>query len=299
MRLLVLIRNLLSWSLLLGIVWAPVAQAAGSASAGWAGRLLATGGASSIEGGAGGGIVPWAVIAGYGSEGQWGGSVMRTRVETDDYQLDVHGLALGWNNRVELSLAEQRFALPTLAGALGLPVDRFRQRIVSAKLRLAGDLVYSTWPQLSLMAQHKQQRDFAVPALVGAREDSDIDWVLGGSKLWLAGAGGFNLLGSVNLRYSRANQSGLLGFGGDRGSDRDLLLEGSLAVLWDRHWALGVEYRQKPDNLGFAREDDWRDLFLAWFPSKRLALVAAWADLGSIATLDDQRGWYLSLQVSQ
>ena len=30
------------------------------------GRLLATGGATSIDGAAGGGIVPWAVLAGYG-----------------------------------------------------------------------------------------------------------------------------------------------------------------------------------------------------------------------------------------
>ena len=58
-----------------------------------------------------------------------------------------------------------------------------------------------------------------------------------------------------------------------------------------------VEYRQKPDNLGFAREDDWYDLFVAWFPSKHVAVVGAWADLGSIATLDRQRGAYLSLQV--
>lgn len=277
----------------------PAAQAEPTGETGWAGRLLATGGASAIEGGAGGGIVPWAVIAGYGSEGQWGGSAVLTRVQTDDYRLDVHGLAVGWSNRIELSLAEQRLGLPTLAAALGLPVDRFRQRIVSAKLRLAGDLVYSDLPQLSLSAQHKQQRDFAVPALVGARDDSDIDWVLGASKLWLAGAGGYNLLGSLNLRYSRANQTGLLGFGGDLDTRRDLLLEGSLAVLWDRHWAVGVEYRQKPDKLSFAREDDWKDLFVAWFPSKRVALVAAWADLGSVASLADQRGWYLSLQVSQ
>lgn len=264
-----------------------------------AGRLLATGGASSIEGGGGGGIVPWAVIAGYGSEGQWGGSAFATRADTGDYRLDVQGVAIGWNNRVELAFSRQRFELPTLASALALPVDRFRQDVLSAKLRLAGDLVYTPWPQLSLSAQRKRQRDFAVPALVGARDDRDTDWVLGASKLWLAGAGGYNLLGSLNLRSTRANQAGLLGFGGDLRHDRSLVWEGSLALLPNRHWAIGVEYRQKPDNLGFAREEDWRDVFVAWFPSKRIAVVAAWADLGDIATLRDQRGAYLSLQVSQ
>lgn len=263
------------------------------------GRLLATGGASGIEGGAGGGILPWAVVAGYGSEDQWGGSAFVSRVETEDYRLEVEGVAFGWRNRFELGLAEQRLALPTLAASLGLPVDRFRQRVLSAKLRLAGDLIYTPMPQLSLSVQHKRQRDFAVPALVGAREASDHDWLLGASKLWLAGAGGYNLLGNFNLRSTRANQTGLLGFGGDRRASRSLLWEGSLAVLFDRHWALGLEYRQKPDNLGFAREDDWKDVFVAWFPNKRLAVVAAWVDLGDIATLRDQRGGYLSLQVSQ
>ncbi|HEX5694034.1 MAG TPA: DUF3034 family protein, partial [Arenimonas sp.] len=34
------------------------------------------------------------------------------------------------------------------------------------------------------------------------------------------------------------------------------------------------------------------------FPNKHVAVVAAWADLGDIATLRDQRGAYLSLQLS-
>ena len=34
-------------------------------------RIIATGGASSIEGSAGGGIVPWAVLNGYASSDEW------------------------------------------------------------------------------------------------------------------------------------------------------------------------------------------------------------------------------------
>ena len=107
-----------------------------------------------------------------------------------------------------------------------------------------------------------------------------------------------HLLVNATLRSTRANQAGLLGFGGDRKAGRSLVLESSVAVLLDPHWAVGVEYRQKPDNLGFAREDDWKDAFVAWFPNKHVAVVAAYADLGSIATLDKQRGPYLSLQAS-
>ncbi|MBD8525768.1 DUF3034 family protein [Pseudomarimonas arenosa] len=263
------------------------------------GRLVATGGASMIEGGSGGGIVPWSTIAGYSSEGEWGGAAFLTRVDSGDYRLDSRGLAVGWGNRLELSLTDQRFELPTLASALSLPTDRFRQRILGAKLRLYGDLIYDDWPQISLGVQHKTQRDFLVPSLVGARDDSDIDVYLAASRLWLGGVAGRNLLTNLTLRSTRANQTGLLGFGGDRKHSRSLVAEASVALLLDRHWAVGAEYRQKPDNLGFAGEDDWRDVFVAWFPNKTISVVAAWADLGSIASLDGQEAWYVSIQLSR
>ena len=79
------------------------------------GRLLATGGTSSLEGAAGGGITPWAVLAGYGERGEWGADVFATRVETGDYRLDVAGIAASFDNRIELSYGRQRFDLGTLA----------------------------------------------------------------------------------------------------------------------------------------------------------------------------------------
>lgn len=71
------------------------------------------------------------------------------------------------------------------------------------------------------------------------------------------------------------------------------------SLLLNPRWGIGAEYRQKPDNLRFAREDSWSDAFVAWFPNKRVAVVAAYANLGSIATLDRQRGAYVSVQLSQ
>jgi len=285
------------------LVSAPCASAAASDLAtrdavGHAGRLLATGGASTLEGSAGGGIVPWAVIAGYGTEDQWGGAAFATRVEVRDYALTSRGVTLGWRNRIEFGVARQSFGLPTLADALSLPTRGFRQDIAHAKVRLTGDLVYTAMPQLSLGVQHKTQRDFLVPSLVGARDDSDVDVYLSASKLFLGAAGGRHLLLNGTLRRTRANQTGLLGFGGDRDAGAALVGEASAAVLLNPRWAVGLEYRQKPDNLGFAREDDWKDVFVGWFPNKRVAVVAAYADLGRIASLDDQKGWYVSLQLS-
>lgn len=265
----------------------------------YAGRLLATSGASSLEGSAGGGIVPWAVIAGYGTEDQWGAAAHLTLVDSGDYRLRSAGASLGWCNRLEVGVAQQRFALPTLADTLSLPVREFRQDIIHAKLRLTGDLVYTPWPQVSIGLQHKIQRDFLVPSLVGARDDRGTDLYLSASKLFLHAAGGRNVLVNTTLRRTHANQTGLLGFGGDLRNSPSLVAEASVAVLLNPRWAIGVEYRQKPNNLGFANEDDWRDVFVGWFPNKRVAIVVAWADLGDIATLENQGAAYVSLQISR
>jgi hypothetical protein len=153
-------------------------------------------------------------------------------------------------------------------------------------------------PQISVGVQHKRLRDDALPLALGARDGSGTDVYLAATKLWLDAAGGYPLLLNGTLSSSNANQIGLLGFGGDRGNDRSFLLEASAAVLPTPTLAVGIEFRQKPDSLGFAREDHWRDAFVAWFPNKRVAVVAAWANLGSIATLDRQSGGYLSVQLS-
>jgi hypothetical protein len=279
-------------TLLLAVCWAPMLASAD------AGRLLATGGATSLEGAAGGGITPWAVLAGYGERGEWGGDVFATRVETGDYRLDVAGVAVAFDNRLELSFARQRFDLGTLARDLSLPENSLSQDIFGAKLRLFGDLVYDRLPQVSLGVQHKRQKNFLIPSLIGAQRDEDTEAYLTASRLILAGAFGYNLLLNGGVRYSRANELGLLGFGGDRRDSRSLLKEGSAAVLFNPSWALGVEYREKPDNLSFAGESDWADLFLGYFPNKRLAVVLAYARLGEIATLDNQDGLYLSVQGS-
>lgn len=280
------------------VVAAVLAVCANGVAAEPGGRLLATGGASSIEGAAGGGIVPWAVMSGYAARDEWGGTAFATRVDTGDYRLDSYGAALSFGNRLEVSVARQRLDMDALTKAASLPDKTLNQDIYGLKLRLFGDLIYDRLPQVALGAQYKRQRNFLVPSLVGAERDSDTDYYLAASRLFMGAVGGYNLLLNGTLRYSRANETGLLGFGGDRRDSRSLLQEGSAVLMLSPQWAVGVEYREKPDNLSFAGESDWQDVFVGYFPSKQLALVAAWADLGEIATLEDQQGLYLSLQLS-
>jgi hypothetical protein len=270
----------------------------GVASAAVAGdRLVVTGGAQQLEGAAGGGLVPWAFIAGYGTRDQVGGSAFLTRVDTNDFDLVSGGVAVGILDRFEFSYARQRFD----AGAV-VPGLVLRQDIVGAKWRVAGDAVYdqaSPWPQVALGLQYKRNRDMAIPEAIGAKRGSDTDLYAAFTKLWLAGLAGRNVLANLTVRATRANQMGLLGFGGDKEDRRKLVAEASVALMLTDRLAVGAEYRGKPDNLSAFREDDFSDLFVAWFPNKRVAVTLAWARLGSIAGLGGQEGAYLSVQLTE
>lgn len=256
------------------------------------GRLLATGGVTQVEGSAGGGLVPWAVIAGTGTEDEIGGGFSSTYVHLSDFRLESYGASIGFWNRAEFSFAHQRFFVR--------PLDtRLRMNVASLKVRLSGDVVYGFLPQFAAGVQYKQNMDFALPDAVGARRNWGIDGYLSATKLFLGGFFGYNLLLNGTVRATRANELGLLGFGGDRRGGYRALFEGSAAVFLNRRLAIGFEYRQKGSNLHFAKESDWMDWFIAWFPSKHLGLVASYARLGDIAGFKGQDGVYLSLQVSR
>ncbi|MFK8082195.1 MAG: DUF3034 family protein [Granulosicoccus sp.] len=257
-------------------------------------RIIATGGGTMLEGSAGGGLVPWAILSGYSDEDEFGGALGISHVKAKDFSLDAAAIAINWHNRIELSFARQRFDIDKVAAG-----EHLQQDIVGAKVRLAGDLVYTRVPQIAFGIQYKRNSSFTIPNAVGALDDNDIDVYLTASKVWLNGPFNRSVLASGTLRATRANQLGLLGFGGDNNRDHELMLEVSAGLFFNRHWVIGAEYRQKPDNLGALKEDDWQDVFIGWFPNKRVSVVLAWAGLGSIAGFDNQDSYYLSVQLSQ
>lgn len=250
------------------------------------GKLLATPGVSQIEGAAGGGLVPWAQLAGYATEDELAASAFCTHASVDDFQLNSCGVQTNFYDRVELSIAKQEFKVDPLSLTL-------KQSIFGAKVRVYGDLVYSKWPQVSVGVQHKKLDTHEVAYALGAKKDSGTDLYLAASKLHLGAVYGYNLLWNTTFRYTKANEIGLLGFDGPNNSS-GLQTEFSVAVLLNSHLAIGTEYRHKPDNLGL-KESNWKDIFIAWFPNKHVSITAAYIDLGTIAGLKNQHGWYLSL----
>ena len=280
------------------------------------GKLLLTGGVSSVEGAAGGGLTPWAVIGSNATDGEVGSTAFVSLVGTRDYGLKVFGAAVGINVRFELSLAQQDFDTKGTGTALGLPGLHLKQTIVGAKIRVAGDAVLDSdnlMPQIAVGVQYKTLGSTGLDGTLTAlgTKRSGVDVYLSATKLFLAQG----ILLNGTLRATKANQNGLLGYGATLGGEQNnysLQPEFSVAYLINKNLAVGAEYRFMRNRLARAgaaaglgdglRATDWKDVFIAWTPSKNLSLTLAYVDLGLIvpATTQSrkQTGYYLSAQVA-
>ncbi len=269
-------------------------------------KLLLTGGVTSIDGAAGGGLTPWAVIGSNATEGELGATATATVISTRNYTMQVQGALLAFDDRYELSIAHQDFATEATGRALGLPGLHLKMNVFGAKLRLLGDAVLDSdsWvPQVAAGVEVKQtDADALKPTLqaLGAHTNG-IDWYVSATKLFLAQG----VLVNGTLRMTRANQNGLLGFGGAANDKYRVEPEFLVAWLARRALAFGAEYRRKPDNLNPSllvaglKEDDWADLFMAWAPTKHVSLTIAYVQLGRIVpavATKKQDGGYASAQ---
>jgi Protein of unknown function (DUF3034) len=266
-------------------------------AAGYSGKLLATGGVTQVEGAGGGGLAVWSLISGYGTSDQIGASAHATHIWLSDYRLSAFGAAIGLYDRLELSVAQQAFDTKKIGTALGLGAGyTFRQDSFGAKVRVAGDAVYDQdrWlPQIAVGLQHKRNRNGDVVAALGARSDNGTDVYASATKLLLDQ----RLLLSGALRLTKANQLGILGFGGPAGNRYKPQFEGSVGFLLRPNLVIGVEGRSKRDFLGLGEQAAY-DAFVAYFPSKYLSFTLAYVDLGKIVIPGKQRGAYASIQLS-
>ncbi|QCI92393.1 DUF3034 family protein [Novosphingobium sp. EMRT-2] len=268
------------------------------------GRLLLTGGVSTIEGAAGGGLVPWALIGGYGTRNELGASTFVTGVDTQDFTLASYGGAINFRNRVELSIARQNFNLREVGNVLALG-NRYTisQTILGVKVRLFGDAVLeqdSLIPQVAVGVQYKINDNKQIVGGALGLDRKGVDFYASATKIILSKS----LLLNATVRLTKANQYGILGFGGLGGKDQNYKpqFEGSGAYLLTRKLAIGGEFRTKSNRLegalggtSFREENAW-DAFAAYALSRNVSVTVAYARLGQIA-LRRQNGAYASLQI--
>ena len=280
------------------------------------GKLLLTGGVSSIDGAAGGGLTPWAVIGSNATDEEIGGSAFFTNAGTRDYGLNVYGAAVGVHDRYELSIAQQDFNTRETGTALGLPGLHLKQTIVGAKFRVLGDAVLDSdtlLPQVAVGVQYKTLGSTGLNGRLNAlgAKRSGVDFYVSATKLFL----GQGLLVNGTLRATKANQNGLLGYGATLGGNENrysIQPEFSVAYLVSKNVVVGAEYRFMRNRLEQAgraaslgdglRSGEWKDLFIAWAPNKNVSLTLAYVDLGVIVPATTasrkQTGYYLSAQVA-
>ena len=206
------------------------------------GKLLLTAGFSDVEGVGGGGLVPWALITGYGSDTSWGANAHYTDVRLREFDLRSAGIAVGVMDRLELSAARHELDVTgTALEGVGISQDIF-----GIKVRVAGDAVYrqDSWlPQIALGAQFKRHGGIdgggalVSPTQLGASDDDGVDVYVSGTRVFLARS----LLVNVTARYSRANQLGLLGFGGADDGAGSVNVEATVGYLLTRKLAIGGE----------------------------------------------------------
>ncbi|MEL5848453.1 MAG: DUF3034 family protein [Candidatus Igneacidithiobacillus chanchocoensis] len=231
------------------LVFTPLAASAaiGQASLLGMGRILGTGAVTAVDGAAGGGINPWAVISGYGTNQQIDGTAFYSHVLLNNYNMDAYGASVGIFNRVELSFARQSFSLGNTGQVLdnrilnvatggnpppyGTPTSaalklsgpaffgsnyQLNQDIVGMKVRLFGNILYDqNWwePQVSVGVDyhHNEMPKNLADTLHVTR--NAMSYYLSATKVWLYGIFGLTTLANVNIQVTNANQQGLLGFG--------------------------------------------------------------------------------------
>jgi hypothetical protein len=292
------------------IVQAALAQLAPyeSALAPDSGKLPLSAGFNDVDGVGGGGLVPWALISGYGTADSWGANAHYTAVQLRDFRLRSYGAAVGALDRIEVSATKDQFDV------IGTPLNGLSvaQHIYGLKVRVFGDAVYDqdSWvPQTAVGAEYKKNSGISnsaavgltglsSPTQLGARSDAGTDWYVDATKVYLAQS----LLVNATIRFTKANEFGLLGFGGDRSNSRSAEFETTIAYILNRKLAIGAEYREKPHNLSVDNERAAWDVFAAWTASRNISIVGAFVSLGSILApatevSRDQNGAYLSLQV--
>ncbi len=314
------------------------------------GKVLATGGVSMIDGAGGGGITPWATITGYATRDGINGDVHYTYAPLANYTLHSVGAAVGIFDRFELSYSKSNLTTgstfdtvglvaDTVGGVtgelLGVPIETgiepfnttIEMDIFGAKLRVFGEAIYDSdnlIPQIAVGAFYKKNKNKELLTTLGAAETDGWEYYISATKIFFP----INTLVNITARYTSANQTGLVGFGGPDGDDMEVRPEISLAYLLRKDTVIGVEWAQHGDNLNgqsvniagldlgqlqpildtaglgnlsgtlTQNESDWFDAFVAYFPNKNLSMTFAYAWLGDITITPDLHGFYLSLQPS-
>lgn len=264
---------------------------------------IANAAVTEVEGSAGGGLSPWALLH-PDAVGSY------THVSVQNYTLNTLTAGATFGGQVEASLSRTTADAPAVGAALSLD-SRLTMSTLGLKVKLVGMDKDGPMPQISLGVQHKQTTGAILDALVAGgvvKAKSGTDLYVAATKL--TNIGGKKVVANATLRLSNANTLGLMGYGGDDKNSNTIKPEVSLGVFATDNVVLGAEVRAKPNNIKSSnfgiQEGTAYDIFMAYFVNKNMAITMAYANLGQVGPSQSavstmsrkQDGFYVQAQVN-
>ncbi len=249
---------------------------------------------TNIDGQAGGGLVPWALLSS-------GPTVAITNLATPNLNVNSVAINTSFANRVEVSVAHNMLGIAGMSNPAN--VDNYG---VKVKLNDMGDML----PQFAIGAVYKNASGNLVDTLEKALgvSKSSTDIYVAASKIVNLGK---TVLFNVAVRGSKANELGFLGFGGGNTTGAktgySVLPEVSAEVFAAENVIVGAEYRAQADNsvagtAGYIHTNGAYDLHIVYVANKNLTLTAAYTNLGVVAPValgsGKQNGLLVQGQVS-
>ncbi len=237
---------------------------------------------TNIDGQAGGGLVPWALLSA-------GPTVAMTHLGTQNLGVDSLAINTSFANRVEVSYA--RNMLDVVGSALGNLNNHANVDNVGLKVKLndMGDAM----PQFAVGLVYKSASGtlvnnvVATPASGISTSGTDVY----GAASKIVSIGGKTVLLNGVLRASKANQLGFLGFGGGNAAGAktgySIKPELSAEIFAAENVIFGAEYRAQPSNGANGNavlyQNSAYDIHIVYVANKNFTLTAAYTNLGQVA----------------
>ncbi len=262
---------------------------------------------ANIDGQAGGGLVPWALLSS-------GPTVAYTHIGTQN--LDINSLAINtsFSNRVEVSYAHNMLndSAPVLnaGGALvGNNTDNVDNFGIKVKLNDMSD----SMPQFALGAVYKKASGNLASTLNTALGVNTSSTDVYGAVSKIVNMAGKNVLLNGVLRATKANALGLLDFGGGNtaGASTGYKIEPELSaeIFAASNVVVGAEYRRQPNyamagtaQATYLSQNSAYDFHVVYVANSNFSLTAAYVNLGTVAPVANgytrQNGMFLQGQVN-
>jgi hypothetical protein len=263
--------------------------------------LFATGAQAAItniDGQAGGGLVPWALLSS-------GPTVAITHLGTQNLGINSVAVNTSFANLVEVSYARNMLTDNVAIAGNTVNVDNIGMKV---KLNDMGD----SMPQFAVGLVYKNATGILADTLNTALGVSKSSTDLYGAASKIVNIGGKTVLLNGVLRATKANQLGLLGFGGGTTvgakTGYSVVPELSVEVFAAENVIVGAEYRAQPTNGVAGALDTYLhqnaayDLHIVYVANKNFTLTAAYTNLGQVAPVlngtNKQNGMLLQGQVN-